>query len=162
MTLINDASFPGFQYVTADNIHSSKVSAIFSTRNGGFSGQTPETEYLRSMNLSLRFSPEEEDYGNVRKNYDVIMSSQGFDFKNLVTLRQRHTNNVIVVDESVIESNRNNPSGFNRLLSEAADALITNIKGLLLSVRTADCVPILLYDTKINALAQCIPVGAER
>lgn len=151
MTLINDASFPGLQYITADNIHSPKVSAIFSTRNGGVSGQTPETEYLRSMNLSLRFSPDEEDYGNAEQNYRIIMSSQGFDFKNLVTLRQRHTSNIVVVDENVIEFNRSNPFGFNRI-SETADALITNIKGLLLSVRTADCVPILLYDSKNQAI----------
>ena len=131
MTLVNDVNLPGLQYITAGNIHSPVVSAIFSTRNGGVSGQTPETEYLRSMNLSLRFSPGEEDYGNVGENYRIIMSSQGFDFKNLVTLRQRHTPNVFVVDEGVIESTRGNPFGFNRI-SETADALITNIRGLLL------------------------------
>jgi len=151
MTLVNDANFPRLQYLTADTIHSPKVSAIFSTRNGGVSGQTPETKYLQSMNLSLRFSPGEEDYGNPEQNYKIIMSSQGFDFSKLVTLRQRHTDNIVVVDEAVVESNRSNPFGFNRLF-ETADALVTNIKGLLLSVRTADCVPILLYDPKTQAI----------
>jgi len=149
MTLINDKTFPTLQYLTSDNMHG--VTTIFSTRNGGFSGQTPETEHLRSMNLLLRFSPDEEDYDNVGKNYEAIMSSQGFDFKSLVTLRQRHTNNVIAVDEYVIKSNHNNPFGFNRL-PETADALVTNIKDILLSVRTADCVPILLYDSRNEAI----------
>jgi len=151
MTLINDTRFPKLQYITADNIHSPKVSAIFSTRNGGVSGQTPETEYLQSMNLSLRFSPGEEDYGNAEGNYRIIMSSQGFEFNSLVVSHQGHTGNVVVVDESVVESNRSNPFGFNRIC-ETADALVTNIKGLLLSVRTADCVPILLYDSKTQSI----------
>ncbi|MCL2407580.1 MAG: peptidoglycan editing factor PgeF [Defluviitaleaceae bacterium] len=151
MKFINDASFSGLQYITADNIHSPSVSAIFSTRNGGVSGGTPETEYLRSMNLSLRFSSGEEDYGNAKENYKIIISSQGFKFNNLVTLRQKHTSNIVVVDERVVEENRNNPFGFNRL-SEAADAIVTNIQGLLLSVRTADCVPILLYDPKTKSI----------
>ena len=149
MTLVNDKNFLGLQYITADNIHSPEVSAVFSTRNGGVSGKTPETEYLHSMNLSLRFSPEEEDYGNAGENYRIIMASQGFDFKNLVTLEQRHTNNVIVVDEGLIE--RSQRFGFYRT-RETADALVTNIRGLLLSVRTADCVPILLYDSKKQAV----------
>jgi len=151
MTFINDGKFNGLQYITASNIHSPSVTAIFSTRNGGVSGKTPETKYLHSMNLSLNFSPEDIDYGNVGENYKIIMSSQGFDFENLVTLRQRHTNNVVVVDESIVETHRSNPYGFNRI-QETADALITNIKGLLLSVRTADCVPILLYDPKNQAI----------
>jgi len=173
MTLINDARFPGLQYITANNIHSPKVSAIFSTRNGGVSGQMPETEYLRSMNLSLRFSTEagslkseslrdsnsklpahatrEEDYGNIEENYRIIMSSQGVEFKSLVALKQGHTSNIVVVDKDVVESNRSNPFGFNKIF-ETADALVTNIRGLLLSVRTADCVPILLYDSKNQSI----------
>jgi len=148
MAFVNDKNFTGLQYITADNIHSPGVCAIFSTRNGGVSGQTPETKYLHSMNLALHFSHGEEDYGNPETNYKIIMASQGFDFKNLVTLKQKHTANIVTVNEAAITSS---PYGFNRLPLEA-DALITNIKGLLLSVRTADCVPILLYDAKTQAV----------
>jgi hypothetical protein len=112
MKLITDTTFPNLQYITAENIHSPQVSAVFSTRNGG-------------------------------ENYKTLISCQGFEFENLVTLEQKHTANIVVVDEDAI-GNRRRLDCIN--LNEAADALITNIKGLLLSVRTADCVPILLYD----------------
>ncbi|MDR2599776.1 MAG: peptidoglycan editing factor PgeF [Oscillospiraceae bacterium] len=152
MTLVNDANFHDLQYITADNIHSSDVIAIFSTRNGGVSGQTPETKHLYSMNLAHNFSPGEDDYENIIENYKIIMSSQGFDMKSLVTLQQKHTSNIIVADDNIVKKYRSNPLGFCQI-SEAADALVTNIKGLLLSVRTADCVPVLLYDSKNQTIA---------
>ena len=39
-----------------------------------------------------------------------------------------------------------------------ADALITNIKNIAISVLTADCVPILIYE-KINNIVACIHAG---
>lgn len=114
MTLVNDANFPGLQYITADNIHSPEVSAIFSTKNTG-------------------------------ENYRIVMASRGGDFKGPVTSEQKHTDNIVVVDEAAAEKSQR--SGSFRL-REIADALVTDIKGLLLSVRTADCVPVLLYDSK--------------
>ena len=36
---------------------------------------------------------------------------------------------------------------------EDCDALITNIEGVMLTILTADCVPVLLYDTKKNVVA---------
>ncbi|MDR2589685.1 MAG: peptidoglycan editing factor PgeF [Oscillospiraceae bacterium] len=152
MTFVDDTNYNGLQYITADNIHSSDVIAIFSTRNGGVSGQTSETQHLCSMNLAHNFSPGEDDYENIIENYKIIMSSQGFDMKSLVTLQQKHTSNIIVVDDNIVKKYRNSPLGFCQI-SEAADAHITNIKGLLLSVRTADCVPVLLYDSKNQAIA---------
>ena len=39
-----------------------------------------------------------------------------------------------------------------------ADAMVTKVKGLALSVVTADCVPIIIYDYK-NNIAGCIHAG---
>lgn len=36
---------------------------------------------------------------------------------------------------------------------EDCDALITNVEGVMLTILTADCVPVLLYDTKKNVVA---------
>lgn len=66
MTLTNDMTFPQLQYLTADNINSPEVSAIFTKRNGGVSGITPETEHFRSLNL--QFNSERDTYLNVAKN----------------------------------------------------------------------------------------------
>ena len=67
----------------------------------------------------------------------------------LVTLRQRHTDIVQVVDV---------PKPCGRLERDGAwrlpgDALVTNQPGLLLAVQVADCVPVLLLDAKKRVVA---------
>jgi len=145
MKLIYDKQNHALQYVVADNIHSSEVCAIFSTRNGGVSGQTPETEHLSSLNLRFDMD-DEQDIENVMKNYEIIASSQGFSAKDVVALWQNHTDRVIVITQELADKRP-----LYRLDVEA-DALITNVKGMLLSVRTADCVPILIYDEKTKSI----------
>lgn len=61
------------------------------------------------------------------------------DPQSLTTLRQIHSDRVLVADRA-------------GCLGEG-DALITNQAGLLLSVRTADCLPILLADRRNRAVA---------
>jgi len=143
MTLVNDKNFHALQYFTADNIHSPEIAAVFATRNGGVSGKAPGTEHLHSMNL--QFNSECENHENVAENYRIIASSQGFRMENIFSLHQVHSDKIITVTEKNLSDN---PFQF---IAEA-DALITNIKGMLLSVRTADCVPILLHDSKNNAI----------
>jgi YfiH family protein len=53
----------------------------------------------------------------------------------------------------VIEIKKNN---YKRKIN--SDAIITNIKGLMLGVVTADCVPIIIYDFK-NNIVGCIHAG---
>lgn len=59
--------------------------------------------------------------------------------KALVSVKQVHGTNVLVVDGPVSQEDRF-PGGW--------DALVTNQPGVLLTVRTADCVPVLLFDPK--------------
>ena len=138
MKLVSDKIFRQFQYLAPDNIHSPDVAAIFTTRNGGVSGMTPGTEKFRSMNL--QFNSTRDDFGNVAENCKIAASSQGFCADDIICLRQKHTDQIIAVDKKIAESRPHFE------LAEA-DALVTNIKGVLLSVYTADCVPILLYDS---------------
>ena len=145
MTLINDKDRPTLQYLTADNIHSPKVTAIFATRNGGVSGQAPGTEHLSSLNF--KFDSEGENSESVAENYRIIAASQGFCAENFFCLRQAHTDRIIIVDDKKLSEKRTR-----YCLNGEADALITNIKGILLAVRTADCVPILLYDSMNGAV----------
>ena len=145
MTHIHDKNYPGLQYLIADNIHSPDVAAIFSTRNGGVSGQTFETEHLRSLNLG--FNSEGETYEHTAENYKIVASSQGFSVADVIGLQQRHTDIVIAIDEEKLLED----TVFYRI-NEEADALVTNVKGVLLSISIADCVPILLYDDKHKAI----------
>ena len=67
---------------------------------------------------------------------------------NFIVAKQTHSSHVEVV--------RSNTSrGWNSLddAIEDCDALITNLKGVALTVLTADCVPILLYDRKKEVIA---------
>ena len=131
------------QYLTANNIHSPQVSAIFTTRNGGVSGMTPGTEHLRSLNLQL--NPKEDTHPSVTENHRIIAASQGFAPDDIMSLWQRHSDKIIAVDQSIADSRPHYKLG-------EADALVTNIKGILLSIRVADCVPILLYDGTNEAI----------
>ncbi|MCL2388142.1 MAG: peptidoglycan editing factor PgeF [Defluviitaleaceae bacterium] len=135
MTLINDKNH--LQYFAA-SFHSPLLTAIFATRNGGVSGQTPETEHLRSLNFSLNNDSNE----NVAENYRIITSSQGFGTADVIGVRQIHSDKIVTISCET----RHQPR-------EEADALVTNLKGVLLSVHTADCVPILLYDSRNSAIA---------
>ncbi|MCL2717923.1 MAG: peptidoglycan editing factor PgeF [Lachnospiraceae bacterium] len=151
MTLIKNDIYPNLEYFTADNIHSDKITAIFTTRNGGASGKTAETEFLHSLNLQINSS--DDDYQNIAENYRIIAGSQGFKAENVMKVHQIHTDEIIVVDSNI--SNKGlaqNQNSISNHLGEA-DALVTNIKDILLSVRVADCVPILLYDNANGAIA---------
>ncbi len=64
--------------------------------------------------------------------------------KMLFTRRQIHSNRVCVVPEEVSED---------ALFDWEGDAIATRKAGLLVAVRTADCVPVLLYDPIHRAVA---------
>lgn len=55
--------------------------------------------------------------------------------EQLVTLKQTHSNTVVVVDDT-----------FDFTTPHEGDALITNRTDVVLSVKTADCLPVLIFD----------------
>ncbi|MGB0035442.1 MAG: peptidoglycan editing factor PgeF [Candidatus Acidiferrales bacterium] len=117
----------------------------FSTRPGG----TSELESLRDgrkrkervLNLSFTdWDTRERVLANRKKFLDAVGANQ----MRVVALRQIHSDIVHRVDSSETASGAESPQ---------ADALITRERGVLLVVQTADCVPILLADTKHHAIA---------
>ena len=64
----------------------------------------------------------------------------------LVLMHQTHSNNVIEIKK------------INYKKKIYADAMITKMRGVSLGVLTADCVPIILYDSK-NKIIGCIHAG---
>lgn len=69
-----------------------------------------------------------------------IFTPDNIDITNSYSLNQIHSNIVNIVDDNYI----NNSDG---------DALITNQKNIKLVIKTADCIPILLYDKQNKVLA---------
>lgn len=106
----------------------------FSTRGGGVS-PFPEG----SLNLA---GFDQDSAENIRENRRRFVSALGGDWR-LAACWQVHGDAVLVVRD---------PEG-PRPEDERRDALATNLKGVLLGVKTADCVPVVLGDARSGACA---------
>ncbi len=73
----------------------------------------------------------------------------GFDINRLVTGEQTHSLNIAVVTDA--DDGRGSVDIDSRI--PCTDALITNRRGIALMVLTADCVPVLLYDSATHSAA---------
>ncbi|MBQ4054229.1 MAG: peptidoglycan editing factor PgeF [Clostridia bacterium] len=98
----------------------------FSTRKGGVS--TPP--HLASMNLGWNL---DDDPDSVRENYRRICQATKTPQSGLVYTKQIHS----AVVEYVTEADRGK--------TFECDGLVTDRPGVTLSIRTADCVPILFW-----------------
>lgn len=122
------------QYVTFEHFkHSELVNHCFTTRLGGVS----EGCY-GDMNLSFTRG---EDTNKVKENYRILSDALGFDYDSFVLAHQTHTTNIRVVTEQDIGKGLTKDSDI-----RDTDALITNLKGVNLTIFGADCVPIFFLD----------------
>ncbi|MBQ9940785.1 MAG: peptidoglycan editing factor PgeF [Clostridia bacterium] len=128
----------GVPFITDNRI---PVPHGFSTRHGGVS-----RDDFESFNLAysdLRY----DSLSNVQKNYDILLDAFDVTRANAVRTNQLHTHTTLAADNS------HGGTGFTKPdFEQGVDGLITNTPGLLLSIRMADCLPILLYDTKNRAV----------
>lgn len=76
-----------------------------------------------------------------QNNYLEKIFNQRID--SFYSVKQIHTDNIINF------TNR----GFDPQKIDEADAVITSVKGVLIAVRTADCLPIFMHDDKNHAIA---------
>ncbi len=104
----------------------------FSTRRGGVSPSP-----LDSLNLSISQGDSPE---NVSTNLEIFSQSVCFPAIGLVELSQVHKDDIVIID-----------SVPNKRLE--ADSMITAVPGLFLSIKTADCLPVLLYDRDKDVVA---------
>ena len=105
----------------SDNI---KTTHGFSTREGGVS----HGDGLDTLDLGMGA---EKD---VRENRRRFASALGGDISNMFSAKQIHSNIVEIVTKNDLGRHFE------------CDGFVTNEKDLLLTVKVADCVPILLYD----------------
>ena len=101
------------------------ITHFSTTRTGGFS-----KNHLAGFNLGYTVG---DDPKIVTQNLNLLAGVLDIDKKQLVSPKQTHSKNI-----GVVTSTTN--------IFPNTDALITNIPGICIFVRTADCVPILLYD----------------
>ncbi len=122
------------EYSAALNLN---VPHAFTTRKGGVS-----EGMFASLNLAMHRGDSRE---NVEKNYAILANELDFDVNNLVLTRQTHSDIVRVVTKA-------DALGLDHHSYPECDALITNNVGTALVVFTADCTPILLWDSATGAV----------
>ncbi len=117
----------------------------FATRRGGVSVQ----EHTKSLNLA--FGRGDED-GVVLKNLEIFAENVGFDPHSVVSLPQIHSDSIFSVGAEM-----RGHGYFIREGIESGDGYVTGERGVVLGIKTADCVPILFEAEKDGKI---IAVGA--
>ena len=133
--MITTVKVGALEYLTADNI---ATPHCFTTRFGGVS-----TGHLASLNLGTHRGDDPE---NVLQNFRIIGDAVGFSPETLVLTTQTHTDIVRLVGAECLGAGLLFPK-----LPEC-DALITCEPGVALAAFTADCTPVLLWDTVTGAV----------
>jgi len=115
------------------------IKHCFFSKKGGVS-----KGFYDSLNCGLGSNDKKN---NVLNNLSIVSKKMGVSKNNLFSMNQTHSNKVVTIDEN----NRN-------IQRISADALITKIKNIAISVLTADCVPILIYE-EVNHVVACVHAG---
>ncbi|MCC6238893.1 MAG: peptidoglycan editing factor PgeF [Phycisphaerales bacterium] len=119
----------GLVYYRSPRLHALGVAHAFSTRLGGVSSAP-----FDSMNLgNPNGCPVQDDVANIQKNYRRLLTAIGAGGCTLLQVHQVHSDHVVRAESGVT---------FDR--HAKADAIITDDRSTVASVRVADCVPVLL------------------
>ena len=103
----------------------------FFGRSGGVS-----TGIYSSLNLSERTT---DSKANIYANRELIMNELDLSSQKVFFPNQQHTSNVVFIDKK---------TDFDKVSHKPVDAVITNIKGIGVGILTADCSPILAYESE--------------
>jgi YfiH family protein len=117
--------------ITPAIFNSKKIIAAQSTRLGGMS-KAP----YHSLNLGKSTNDNPE---HVLENRKLFFSSIGSDVSNVAMSGQVHQTEILLANKPIME--------------KGYDAIISNTPQLCIAVSIADCTPILIHDTKNNAVA---------
>ena len=112
---------------------SSKLNKFENLRHCFFSRKNGVSEgYYKSLNCGMGSNDKKE---NVLKNLEIVCEKIECKKDSLITLNQRHTNKVIHFKNKISVKNK-----------LTADAIVSEVKNIGISILTADCAPILFYD----------------
>ena len=109
---------------------------FITTRNNGVS-----PEPFDSLNLGYNCG---DNIKNVEANWGILKKNLDLNDTKTLTLNQVHSDKVIIIDRELKDDLNHKIKG---------DAIITNLKGVCISVLVADCVPTILYDPVKKAAA---------
>lgn len=112
----------------------------FSTRSGGASELQPGAPRTREHVLNLGFT-DWDGRRNVLRNREKFADCIGAGEMRMVALQQVHSDIAHRIEAAASEP------------PLQGDALFTREPGILLTVQTADCIPILFADTQVRAVA---------
>lgn len=142
LTIFNDSFFLIYmitqtknkiKYLQFNNLSKfENLNHFSSTRIGG-----PSSGSLKSFNLGYTVN---DNPKIVTSNLNLLASMLNFERKQMVSPKQTHSANIGIVKTK------------NDIFPDT-DALITNVPNLCVFIRTADCVPILLFDPVRKAIA---------
>lgn len=108
------------------------VAHAFASRLGGVS-----TGRLTSLNLA---AVRGDEPAHVRENFRRLCGAAGADYRALVKNHQVHGDSIRSVTRADIMPSPESPGLFE------ADGLVTDEPGVCLTIFSADCIPVLLYD----------------
>lgn len=120
---------------------SPEVTAFSTLRHGGYS-----TGSYSSFNANLYCG---DSLSNVLRNRELLCDRLQIPQERLFIPHQIHKTKVAKLDSTFL----NSPPETQQEMLDGVDALITNEQGCCICVSTADCVPILIYDSKHKATA---------
>ena len=112
-----------------------KIKHYFFNKHGGVS-----RGIYKSLNCGIGSKDNKND---IRKNLKIVKRKISKHSKSIFLVHQVHSNKFVFINKSFNLNKK----------SINADAIITNQKKIPIAVLTADCVPILLYDSKKNMIA---------
>ena len=115
-----------------------EIKHCFFSRKGGFS-----KGFYRGLNCGKGSKDKKND---ILKNLTFVAKRMGVKSKDLLLMHQTHSSKVTEIKKNNLRK------------KIRADAMITKMKGIALGVVTADCVPIILYDSR-NEIIGCIHAG---
>ncbi len=109
---------------------------FFSRKNGKSRG------IYKSLNCGIGSKDDEVD---VKNNLSLVSKKFNIEKNSLILMNQVHSNKVQIITK-------------NNLTKHTCDAILTEDYNIALGVLTADCVPILIYETKKKIIG-CIHAG---
>ena len=115
------------EFIKSKTLKHPNLKHAFCLRSGGVS-----PDPYKSLNCSYYVGDQNI---NVKKNYELILKS--LNFEKSFSVKQVHSNKVICAEDH-----------FNKNTEIEADAIICKSFDLAISVTTADCAPILIFDRK--------------
>ncbi len=129
---------PIFQFHSLQKFSDEVDHAVLS-RLGGVSKKP-----FDSLNVSLTVDDSVED---VLRNRSIICDAFDLEENNLVTANQTHSKNVCIVDEDMLAKYQP------RREVDDVDAFVTNVSGVALMTKVADCQGIVMFDPVQKVIA---------